>query len=333
MVEIAGALGGIGAALTIHPADRPTELVHADQGLAEIMAVLIRSGSLDWQQEHADHHIWLRGEFGRHAPHAVALPVRQVAGHSRLVITVFFATLDAERRAAADAAYLQRRPFAVGYFRLWQQERLHRRDVATLRAALDRVDIAVMLIAKSGSLAFANDAARKLLDAESGLYVRNGALRTHGGSAAVTLRVAIAHVIDANENGLSIDKAPLLKIDRAGLAPLIVAVLPAPHPVVEEGEIAALVFAVDPDVTIGEFAAPVCRVFGLTRVETELACKLASGATLQEAAASMHVQIETARTYLRAIFSKTGTNRQTDLVRLILTSLVRASDGRAFEAV
>ena len=47
----------------------------------------------------------------------------------------------------------------------------------------------------------------------------------------------------------------------------------------------------------------------------------------------MHVKLETARTYLRSIFSKTGTNRQVDLVRLILVSLVRASDPREFEAI
>ena len=330
MAEIAGALHGSGAALTLHPSGRPAELLYADpgKGLEDVLAALLGSNALDWDQDHEDHHIWLSGDFGRHAPQAIVLPVRQVPSHSRLVITVFFDTLDAERHAAAEAAYLQRRPFAVGYFRLWQQERLHRRDVAALRSALDRVDVAVMLIAKSGTLSFANEAARKLLEAGTGLLERNGKLQAATRAENVTLGVLITHVIDASEHLDSLDKVPLLTIERDGSSPLIVAVLPAPHPVSEEGEIAALVFAVDPDMEIRELAMPVCRAFGLTRAETDLACGLASGLSVQDAAAAMHVKLETARTYLRSIFSKTGTNRQADLVRLILVSLVRASDPR-----
>ena len=335
MAEIAGALQGSGAALTLHPSGRPAELLYADpgKGLEDVLAAMLASNALDWHQEHEDHHIWVRGEFGRHAPQAIVLPVRQVPGHARLVITVFFDTLDAERHAAAEAAYLQRRPFAVGYFRLWQQERLHRRDVAALRAALDRVDIAVMLIAKSGTLSFANDAAHKLLEAGAGILERNGKLQAANRADNVTLGVLITHIIDASEDLDTLDKVPLLTIARDGSSPLIVAVLPAPHPVAEDGEIAALVFAVDPDMEISELATPVCRAFGLTRVETDLACRLASGMSVQEAANAMHVKLETARTYLRSIFLKTGTNRQVDLVRLILVSLVRATDARQIDAI
>jgi DNA-binding CsgD family transcriptional regulator len=335
MAEIVAALHGSGAALTLHPSGRPAELIYADpgRGLEDLIAALLQAQALDWQQEHEDHHVWLSGNFGRHAPHAIVLPVRQVPSHSRLVITVFFDTLDEERRAAAEAAYLQRRPFAVGYFRLWQQERLHRRDVDALRSALDRVDVAVMMIAKSGALSFANEAARKLLNAGTGIHERQGKLQAASRTDNVTLGVLIAHVIGASEHLDTLDKVPLLTIAREGSSPLIVAVLPAPHPVSEEGEIAALVLAVDPDMDIADFARPVCRAFGLTRVESDLACRLASGQSVQDAADAMHVKLETARTYLRSIFSKTGTNRQVDLVRLILVSLVRASDPREFEAI
>lgn len=327
MVEIAEALHGSDAALTLHPIGRPPKLIYADpgRGLENVLQVLLLAGALDWHQEHEDHHLWLVGDFGRHAPKAIALPIRQVPGHSRLVITVFFDTLDAERQAAAEAAYLQRRPFAVGYFRLWQQERLHRREVAALRSALNRVDIAVMLITKSGTLSFANEAARGLLDAGQGIHERDGRLQAANRVDNVTLGVLITHVIEDSEHLNSLDTVPLLTVHREGFSPLILAVLPAPHPVTEAGEIAVLVFAVDPDMDITELAIPVCRAFGLTRTESELACRLASGQSMQEAATVMRVKLETARTYLRSIFLKTGTNRQADLVRLILVSLVRTS--------
>jgi DNA-binding CsgD family transcriptional regulator/PAS domain-containing protein len=65
------------------------------------------------------------------------------------------------------------------------------------------------------------------------------------------------------------------------------------------------------------------RVFGLTAAEARLANQLAGGVTLAEASEQLSLSKETARTQLKAIFNKTRTNRQTDLVRL----LERASGG------
>lgn len=323
MSEVVAALGGTGAVLTIHPAQQPAEVVHADsERLRAITTDLLSTGSLDWRLDHPDHHIWVTGSFAPHAPHAIALPVRQVLGHSRLVVTVFFDTLDAEARAVAEAAFLARRPFAVGYFRLWQQDRLYRRDVEILRTALDRVGLAVFLVTKAGELAFANTAARRLLDQGGGLREQRGRLHASSRADTVALEAALDHVIDA---GRASTVHPLLTVTRANAAPLTISIVPSPFAAVEAGEIGAIVFAVDPDMDITDLAAAVCRAFGLTRVETELACKLASGCTLQEATARMRLKSETAKSYLRSIFSKTGVSRQSDLIRLILVSLMRTS--------
>ncbi|MDI3258717.1 MAG: LuxR C-terminal-related transcriptional regulator, partial [Sinobacteraceae bacterium] len=64
------------------------------------------------------------------------------------------------------------------------------------------------------------------------------------------------------------------------------------------------------------------RLFGLTRMEAQLALLLAEGYTLDEAAEKMDVRRNTARTHLRSIFCKTGVTRQTMLVRLMLNSVL-----------
>lgn len=64
------------------------------------------------------------------------------------------------------------------------------------------------------------------------------------------------------------------------------------------------------------------RLFGLTRMEAQLALLLAEGLTLDEAAEKMNVRRNTARTHLRSIFCKTGVTRQTMLVRLLLNSVL-----------
>jgi DNA-binding CsgD family transcriptional regulator len=58
--------------------------------------------------------------------------------------------------------------------------------------------------------------------------------------------------------------------------------------------------------------------FGLTKAEAALARGLIAGQRLTEIATGRRVSIETVRTQLRALFRKTGTTRQPDLVRVLL---------------
>lgn len=64
------------------------------------------------------------------------------------------------------------------------------------------------------------------------------------------------------------------------------------------------------------------ELFGLSRTEAKLALALSRGRTLNEAAGEIGITIETARSYSKRIFSKTGTRRQAELVRLILASVL-----------
>lgn len=58
-------------------------------------------------------------------------------------------------------------------------------------------------------------------------------------------------------------------------------------------------------------------IFGLTAAEARLAARLAQGGSLGEAATAFGIARETARAQLRAIFAKTATHRQAELVALI----------------
>lgn len=77
-----------------------------------------------------------------------------------------------------------------------------------------------------------------------------------------------------------------------------------------------IVLVVDPDLSPRppELAFRVC--FGLTPAEARLARELSSGEELARAADRLGVCYETARARLKAIFAKTGTHRQAELVAL-----------------
>jgi len=64
------------------------------------------------------------------------------------------------------------------------------------------------------------------------------------------------------------------------------------------------------------------QLYDLTPAETALSMELVNGSSLDEAAEALHVRRNTARAHLRAIFSKTGVSRQTELVRLLLNSVL-----------
>jgi DNA-binding CsgD family transcriptional regulator len=57
--------------------------------------------------------------------------------------------------------------------------------------------------------------------------------------------------------------------------------------------------------------------FNLTPAEARLASKLGQGLSLEEAAEQLHITSVTARNQLRAVFAKTETHRQGELVALL----------------
>jgi DNA-binding CsgD family transcriptional regulator len=75
--------------------------------------------------------------------------------------------------------------------------------------------------------------------------------------------------------------------------------------------------------------------FGLTRTEAEVAIGIASGKALVKIAADRGVKIGTVRAHLKAVFSKTHTRSQADLMRLLtrFSFLVPSSDRRSQQAV
>ena len=80
---------------------------------------------------------------------------------------------------------------------------------------------------------------------------------------------------------------------------------------------AAMLFVSDSERASNPTAERLQRTFGLTRAEAAVAVELLNGHGLK-AAAALGIAPVTARTHLTAIFGKTGTHRQAELVRVLL---------------
>jgi DNA-binding CsgD family transcriptional regulator len=81
----------------------------------------------------------------------------------------------------------------------------------------------------------------------------------------------------------------------------------------------ALLFIGDPERSVSFDQTRIARLYGLSRAESRVAALLASGYRLEQVAESLDIAYETVRKHLKQIFGKTGTYRQAELVRMLVT--------------
>jgi len=137
--------------------------------------------------------------------------------------------------------------------------------------------------------------------------------------AATLLGEAMEHV--ARERQAAVQSIPVPASEDADdehQAALILHVIPVRRNARDVLTRSAVILVATP---VGDVGPPDLRVisglFDLTRVEAQVAGRLASGKTIDGVAAELGIGRETVRTHLRAVFRKTGTNRQAQLVRLL----------------
>lgn len=74
-----------------------------------------------------------------------------------------------------------------------------------------------------------------------------------------------------------------------------------------------------PTVPCAARAADLGELFGLTPAEAHIALKALAARRLQELATEVGISLATARTHLQRVFEKTGTHRQSELIKLLMS--------------
>jgi len=194
-------------------------------------------------------------------------------------------------------------------------------------AALDLVPVATLVVDASARVVSCNRAATRLLAAGDGLRLGHGGLAADDPRANAELRRAVAGAANAAvPPGEPPDRSiavPRSSFRRAFL--LRVLALPLGLASGAEAQPAALLVISDPEEAPRPCDRKLRRLYGLTDAEARLACSLAGGATLEEAAARAAISLNTARTHLKRIFLKTDTSRQAELVRLLASPALLAA--------
>ena len=213
-------------------------------------------------------------------------------------------------------------PHLENAFRLDERLAAAEACVQSSHALIDRMPSAVFVLDGAGNVEHANAAARELAARCDGLAVTQGRLVISDPSS----RAAFSRIFTA---ATSADPGSVGKLDRAFAIPrpsagrplgAWVTPLRSASAVLGSPVATAALFVTDPDADTACQAPAMRALFGLSPAEASLACKLVAGAELRDAADQLGVTLNTARTLLSRIFTKTGANRQSDLVRLLLGS-------------
>ncbi|ARQ13146.1 LuxR family transcriptional regulator protein (plasmid) [Rhizobium etli] len=181
--------------------------------------------------------------------------------------------------------------------------------------AFDLVDVAILFFDRAGNIIRVNAKAESMFG--HGVNLRQGQISTPRSGDGVRVKAAACSAI-VTQSGIASGDS-LIRLARDGRRDLVLKI----HRL--RGNLLgifnsgwALGILVDPDEDRRPDDLRVARaLFGLTGAEAKIAGLLATGKELSDVADICNVTYETARVHLRAIFAKTDTSRQGQLIALL----------------
>jgi DNA-binding CsgD family transcriptional regulator len=329
--SIAAAAGAVGAALIpIRTSDRPLGLTFSD-GIAELMDAYIREG---W---------YMRDQRNRGIPKLRSTGITVDQDHTspeEMRCSPFYDFLGRHGfRWFAGVAFnagddewclaIQRSP-RQGPFSVAEQRRLitlrtpltsavtTARELGFVRAlgisdAFDMMETAALLINQYRRVVRTN----KVADSKLGDHLRivDGHLITDDRNAAAALSWLIERaIVNADAEATMM---PPVAVAHPGHRAMAVYAVPLSGPVRDVlAAVRAIAVIRDLEESLMPPEAHVRNLFGLTSAEARLATRVASGEHLELAADALGIAYQTARNQMQAIFAKTDTHRQAEVVAL-----------------
>lgn len=203
--------------------------------------------------------------------------------------------------------------------RLGQHLRQLSSEVNASQEALHRITIGVILVDASGTPLFLNKQAEAFIAAGQGLTISRNSLRAPTWAQTQALHKLIFEAAQAARKtggGMSISTLEMAQ-------PLSILVTPVGKEPsngfrLDNSCVAAALFIGTAGQQLEFSLDALSLLYGLTRTEARLAAALANGLSLEMMAGQFGRSLHTLRSQLKSCFRKTGTHRQTELVKLVL---------------
>ena len=197
------------------------------------------------------------------------------------------------------------------------------RERVALAEAMDLFPTGVLLLDARRRVVSKNRGAQRILELDDGLGLDRNGPSAEDARENASLQGLIADAMEAGGSQQAMTTGFLAVSRPSGKKSFAIMVAPlltgGQSSVVHDAVVA--VFVADPDAgRVGDPDA-LHALYSFTHSEAELVRLLAQGLSLEEAAEARGVSMNTARSHLKHAFAKTGTSRQGELVRLMITGV------------
>ena len=189
------------------------------------------------------------------------------------------------------------------------------------RNSLDQLPTSIILTNASGKPSFINKQAEILIASKSGLRITRNGLK-----APKLVDTRALHKLIFEASHPSHKTSGVIAIAHSSFSPpLTILVAPISNKnsinFGIDGSQATVALFLGNTGKQQKFSSEILNcIYGLTHAEARLAGELANGHSLEKIAEKFKVSKHTVRSQLKACFHKTGVNRQTQLVKLVLSS-------------
>jgi DNA-binding CsgD family transcriptional regulator/PAS domain-containing protein len=193
----------------------------------------------------------------------------------------------------------------------------------SMSQALDRLVLGVMLVDGDGRVSFANKIAERLLREGDGLAIRHGKVYARDSRASALMMAAIGKAASIAQGKLADAPGVMFfpRLNRRALSAMTVPLSMKRQPMLLAAAV-AMIFVADPDAAGPPNLEALIALHQITPAEARLLRALIAGERISDYAARAEISVNTALTQLKQLFAKTGTNRQSDLVRFVLSDVI-----------
>jgi DNA-binding CsgD family transcriptional regulator len=189
-----------------------------------------------------------------------------------------------------------------------------------LVAGLNRLGVGIVLVTADCRILFASAVVEAIMRRGDGLARQNGHLRALTPEASDNLERRIrAAASTAPRPGEEAGDIVTLPRERGLPMPILILPFRGGEVGPDSADPAAVLFVSDPEMSLRINEPSIAHVYGLTPAEARLLNALLEGKRLSAYARETGITLNTAKSYLRQLFDKTGSARQADLLRLILS--------------
>jgi DNA-binding CsgD family transcriptional regulator len=188
-------------------------------------------------------------------------------------------------------------------------------------AVFHNANLALFILDAKGQLTFCSRLAEIQLEKAGELTASGKMLRCSNDDNDRLLKAAITK---ASNPVMPVGSQ--FRLARVSGAPLVVSVTPIVRSLklAEPGlsSSCCAIIVSEPDVQLALTTQKLAQTYGLTKAEMRLLDAILKGKGIGQAAETVNISVETARTHIKRILSKTGTSRQTELMRLFIDEIL-----------